>query len=641
MTVHGPRPTVHGLPSTAHGPRSTVHGLWSDLATLVMVVLTSGCGGDARPSSREAARPQHLVLITVDTLRADRVGSYGYVPARTPTIDGLAREGVRFTHAFTTAPITLPAHASLLTGRYPPGHGSRHNGLAMSTSVPTLATALQQAGFSTAAFVSAFPLDKRFGLARGFDVYDDQLPRGPDRKPLNERAGGESVRRAVEWLATRATQRTFVWLHLFEPHAPYGDAASGRSVAARYDDEVAESDRAVARLLDALGARRDSTLVVLAADHGEAFGEHGEIGHSVFVYDTTLRIPLVMKGPGVPPGRELTNPVSLVDVAPTVLPMLGVTGFDADGVSLVPTFQAERSPPDRLIYGESFAPLLDFGWSPLRTVRDATWKFIAAPRAELYEVAKDSGESADVSAKDPQRAARLLARVEAFSGIEPPSSKVDSDAARRLRSLGYLAGASGRSPPSTRADPKDRIQVASRLAEVTSGEVQGEALLRHLQAIIRDDPENPQAHLRLGYAEVARGRCDRAEPHLELALAARMPSADAGLALADCRGRSDDLAGALRALETARELEPGNPVVEANLGLLALSRNDTAGAIQWLESALENDPDLLEARFALARAFSRAGRREEAAAQARTLLEQLPPDAPQRAEVQRLLEAVR
>ena len=175
---------------TVHGPRPTVYGTRSSLAMLVMIVVTSGCGGDASSSSREAARAQHLVLITVDTLRADRVGAYGYVPARTPAIDRLAREGVRFTQAFTTAPITLPAHASLLTGRYPPGHGARHNGLAMSASVPTLATILQQAGFSTAAFVSAFPLDKRFGLARGFDIYDDQLPRGPDRKPLNERARG-------------------------------------------------------------------------------------------------------------------------------------------------------------------------------------------------------------------------------------------------------------------------------------------------------------------------------------------------------------------------------------------------------------------------------------------------------------------
>lgn len=621
------------------GLRSAVRGALCCLAAIAMVA--SACGRDDAQGPRQAVPAQNLLLVTIDTLRADRVGAYGYVPAQTPAIDRIAREGVRFTHAFTTAPITLPAHASMLTGRYPPGHSARHNGLAMSASVPTLATALQQAGFSTGAFVSAFPLDKRFGLARGFDVYDDELPRGADRKPLNERAGDETVRRAVQWLASRDTQRIFLWVHLFEPHAPYGDASSGRNVSARYDDEVAAADRAVARMLEALGERADSTLVVLAADHGEAFGEHGEIGHSIFVYDTTLQVPLVMRGPGVPARREVAVPVSLVDVAPTVLPLLGVTGFDADGVSLSASFEGDGVLADRAIYAESFAPLLDFGWSPLRSVREATWKYIAAPRPELYEVEGDPGESADLVASEPQRAARLLGRVEAFSSAESPSTPTDSEAVNRLRSLGYLGSGPARSAGGTRPDPKDRIQVASRLAEVTSGEVQGDTRRRRLEAILRDDPDNPQAHLRLGYAEIDRGRCDLAEPHLQKALAARMPSADAGLALADCRGRSNDLAGASRALETARELEPGNPVVEANLGLLALAQNDTPDAIRWLESALQLDPNFHEARFALARAFGRAGRRAEAASQAQTLLGQLPPDAPQRAEVQRLLEAVK
>ena len=609
-------------------------------SVLAIVAFVPGCAGAQNQGALDPARAEHLVLITVDTLRADRVGAYGYVPARTPTMDRLAREGVRFTQAFTTAPITLSAHASLLTGRYPPGHGARHNGVAMSASVPTLATILQQAGFSTAAFVSAFPLDKRFGLARGFNVYDDELPRGADRKPRNERAGEETVRRAVAWLSSQTTQRTFVWLHLFEPHAPYGDASSGRNVSARYDDEVAAADRAIARLLEALGTRAESTLIVLAADHGEAFGEHGEVGHSVFVYDTTLRVPLVVKGPGVPK-REISVPVSLVDVAPTVTALLAVNGFDADGVSLTRAFESDSAIGDRLLYGESFAPLLDFGWSPLRTVRDATWKYIAAPRAELYDVANDPGESSDVAGNESQRAAVLLTRVEAFSTTEIATSPLDPEAANRLRSLGYL----GATPPSTasatRADPKDRIEIASRMAEVTSGEVQGDALVRQLEAILSEDPKNPQAHLRLGYAEIERGRCERAEPHLEMALAARIPSADAGLALATCRGQANDLAGAGRALEAAQLLEPGNPVVEANLGLLALARNDSATAIRQLEAALKRDDGLLEARFALARALGRAGRREEAAMQTRILLQQLPVDAPQRSEVQRLLDALK
>lgn len=608
---------------------------------LALVLAASGCSGGAPRQPPAAAEPaQHLVVITIDTLRADRVGAYGYAAARTPAIDRLAREGARFTQAFTTAPITLPAHASLLTGRYPPVHGARHNGVAMSGQSATLATHLQSAGFDTAAFVSAFPLDSRFGLARGFDVYDDDLPRGPDRKLQNERSGDETVRRAIAWLGAHTTRRIFLWVHLFEPHAPYGDRTDGRPAGVRYDEEIAASDRAVAQMVAALGERAGSTLVVLAADHGEAFGEHGEIGHSIFIYDATLRIPLVLRGPAVPAGLAVDLPVSLVDVAPTVLSLLGLSPLEADGVSLRPALTGGTI-ATRPLYAESFAPLLDFGWSPLRSVREGSWKYIDAPKPELYDVEQDPGESVNLESRHPEQASGLLARVQTYGGVEPAVTATDREAAERLRSLGYVGGATHRPASAGRPDPKDRIEVASRLAEVTSGEVRGAALLETLEAILKVDAGNPQAHLRLGYAEVERGRCDRAEPHLRAALAARLPSADAGLALADCRGRASDARGALAALEAARALEPGNPVVEANLGLLALARDDTDSAIRWLQAALATDPGLLEARFALARAFGRAGRKDEAAAEARALLTQLTPDAPQRAEVQRLLDAVR
>lgn len=607
------------------------------LLAMLSIACSNGGGGDPAPGSQPA---HHLLLITIDTLRADRLGSYGYATAQTPAIDALALQGARFTRAFTTAPITLPAHASLLTGRYPPGHASRHNGVRMSDAVPTLATSLQSAGFRTGAFVSAFPLDERFGLARGFDVYDDELPRGADGKPLNERRGDETVRRAVSWLNADATRRAFLWVHLFEPHAPYGDPTIGRTVAARYDDEVAASDRFVNQLLAALGDRAASTLVVFAADHGEAFGEHDEIGHSIFVYDTTLRVPLLMRGPGIRGGAVIDAPVSLVDIAPTVQTLLGLTPLDADGLALLPLLNG-GSIGERMLYAESFAPLLDFGWSPLRSVRDASSKFIAAPRAELFDLAVDPNENQNVADRDPQRAARLLARVEGFGRVDSPISTPDSEASSRLRSLGYLAGGPIPSAGSNRPDPKDRIRIASRLAEVTSGELRGGAQIAALEEVVKQDPANPQAHLRLGYAELERGRCDRAEPHFRAALEALLPSADAGLGLADCRLRANDLRGATRALESARHLEPGNPVVEANLGLVALSSNDPATGIKWLRSALAIDPNLLEARFALARALGRLGRRDEAAAEAERLLAQLPPGAPQRDEVQRLIDALR
>ncbi len=603
--------------------------------------VAAACGGGPNPVSTVAptATAEHLVLITIDTLRADRVGVYGYSAARTPAMDRLAGEGARFTRAFSPAPITLPAHASLLTGRYPPAHGARHNGIAMTSAMPTIATLLQSAGFRTAAFVSAFPLDRRFGLARGFEVYDDELPRGDNRQPLNERAGAETVRRAIAWLGAVPTGRVFLWVHVFEPHAPYLDAGADRPLAARYDEEIATADRAVAQLVAALGHRGTSTLVVIAADHGESFGEHGEIGHSMFVYDTTLRVPLLMAGPGISAGGVIDAPVSLVDIAPTVLAALNVSAANLDGVSLLPLVAAQPIAA-RVLYGESLAPLYDFGWSPLRTVREGSWKYIEAPRPELYDLARDPGEAHNLDSRDPDRSSRLLALVQRYGPAESGARPAEGEASNRLRSLGYLAGATRPAPPTGRADPKDRIELASRLAAVTSGEVRGDALIATLEAILVDDPANPQALLRLGYAELDRGRCDRAEPPLQKALASGLPSADGGLALAECRRRAGDFAGAARALESARSLEPGNPVVEANLGLLALARDDSATAIRWLESAVSRDLSLLEARFALARAYGRAGRRQEAASQAQTLLDQLAPDAPQRREVERLLKAL-
>ncbi len=588
------------------------------------------------------------MLVTIDTLRADRVGVYGLSSARTATLDGLARDGVRFDRAWAPAPITLTTHASVMSGRYPPGHGARHNGIAVDQTVPTLATTLKAAGFATAAFVSAFPLDRRFGLQRGFDVYDDQLPRMPDGRPLNERAGSDTVARASSWVQSHGSDRFFLWVHLFEPHAPYGDAgptATSRPALSRYDDEIATADREIGRMLDALGDRSLSTLVVATADHGEAFGEHGEVGHSIFVYDTTLRVPLIMWGPNVPRGLVVKDDVSLVDVAPTIVSLLGLPAMDADGRSLVPALDGQALGA-RAIYAESFAPLFDFGWAGLRAVREGSWKYIAAPKPELYELASDPGESVNHVAADPQRAARLEVQASRWSAAEPgaaAAANANAEAVARLRALGYVGGL-GRTkvPPfGSRPDPKDRIALASRLAMVTSGEVQGDELVATLEAILRDDPQNPQAHLRLGFAELQKNRCGRAEPHLRAAIVAGVPSADAGLGLAECRGRAGDLRGAGDALAAARAAEPGNPVVAANLGLLALQQGRVSEAIEELRRALAGDAQLLEARFALARALARSGDPQRAAAEARTLLDQLPAGSPQRAEVERLLAAIK
>lgn len=582
-----------------------------------------------------------MLLVTIDTLRADRVGAYGYTKARTPVLDALAASGVRAARAYATAPVTLPSHASMLTGRYPPAHGARHNGVALPAGTPTLATALKAAGYATGAFVSAFPLDRRFGLAAGFDVYGDRWPRGPGGRPADERAGQITVDEALAWRRAAGDARTFLWVHLFEPHAPYGDASTGRPVSDRYDDEIAEADRQLGRLLDGLAADRDEMLVIVAADHGEAFGEHGEIGHSLFLYDTTLQVPLIVQGPDVSPGRVIQTRVSLVDIAPTVVAATKIAfPGTLDGQ---PLFLGARAGDAmrRQLYAETMAPFEDFGWSPMRSVRDGSTKYILAPSPEMYETAADPREVTNLVATAQAEAARLKGEIGKFAAATSAApDTLSPEARRRLQSLGYLGG-SGPRAGQPLADPKDRRALAARLAEVTSGELQGPALERTLLGIVTEDPGNPQARVRLGYVLSARGDCAAAVPHFRAAIAAHLPSADAHLGLAGCLMAQRQGREAAAVLEAADQVEPDNPVVIANRGALLSDAGQPLAAVPLLRRALTLDPDLHQARFTLAMAHARAGQRAEATQEASTLLQRLPAGAPQRPEVQRLLDAVR
>jgi choline-sulfatase len=603
----------------------------------IVFAITIACSRSPAPAPASDSTARHLILITIDTLRADRVGAYGYARARTPRMDELARRGARFERAYAPAPITLPSHASMMTGRYPPGHGSRHNGMRVDATVPVIAEALSASGFAAAAFVGAFPLDRRFGLDRGFSVYGDRMPRGANGRLANERLGRVVVDEALAWLNAQKGRRVFLWTHLFEPHAPYGDPRSGRPVAERYDDEVAEADALVGRIVDALGSDAAASLIVVTSDHGEAFGEHGEISHSVFVYDTTLRVPLIVAGPGIAP-RTIAPPVSLVDLAPTVLGLLDVKPLDADGVDLS-TALGGKDVPKRSLYAESYAPLLDFGWSPLRALRSDGMKYIEAPRPEMYDVANDPLELKELSHAQPQRANELADRLQRYSPGSVQAHAMDREVLGRLQALGYASG-SGPERGGRRADPKDRVTLAARISEINSGELEGAHLETALRDVLREDRGNPQANLRLGFVLLESDRCPAAIPFLRAAIAARVPTADAHLGLGLCQVRARQFREAESTLREADRVEPDNPVVLANLGLVLsdTGRHDD-GAVA-LERAVRIDPDFHEARFNLARVLARAGRREQAARAAEELSRRLPPNAPQRSEVERLLKAL-
>ncbi len=615
------------------------------VAAAVVSLAALGCSSwrEAPPPSAKASAARSLLIITIDTLRADRVGAYGYRAARTPTIDRLANEGVKFDPAYATAPITLTSHASLMTGRYPAGHGARHNGVRLDPKVTTIADMLQSAGFTTGAFVGAFPLDKRFGLNKGFQTYGDRMPRGADGRIANERPGRMVADEAIAWLDRNRDNPFFLWVHFFEPHAPYGDPRDKRPASARYDDEVAEADTQAGRVLGALGAARDSTLIVLAADHGEAFGEHGEIGHSLFLYDTTLRVPLIFAGPGVGRGRTMRASASLVSVAPTVMQLLGVSGFDADGAGLRSWLDPVESvyPREQDVYAETFAPLLDFGWSPLKSARSQGAKFIDAPKPELYDLNKDPGETKNLYAANLPRVAELREVVRKFAGADVAAdAATDPESRARLQALGYASGSKSAGTGS-RPDPKDRRELAAAIAQVTSGELEGDKLEAALRKILSEDPTNPQAHVRLGYVLADSRRCADAIPHFRDAIAEHLPSADAHLGLARCDAMAGRFDAAAATLREAERVEPENPVAIANLGLVLSDSGRSKEAIDPLRRALAIDPDLHQARFALALALARTGQRADAAATADELLRRLPANAPQRPEVERLIHELK
>ena len=524
-----------------------------------------------------------MLLVTVDTLRADRVGAYGDAAARTPAMDGLAASGVLFEHAFTPSPVTLPAHTSIMTGLAPPTHGVRGNGaFALGPGTPTLAEALRARGLASAAFIGGFPLARRFGLARGFDHYDDALAKSPGVSyELAERRGDAVVESARSWLSLHPG-RVFVWVHLFDPHAPY-DPPVSRPGLDPYRGEVAATDAALATLLASWNARPEPSLVVLTADHGEAFGEHGEESHSLFVYDTTLRVPLVIRGPGWSPGRRVAAAVGIADIAATIVEAVGPGGPTLPGRSLARPLDGTAADP---LYAETLAPRLDFGWSELRAWRDGRYKYIRAPRPELYDVQADPGETRNVSAEHPDVAARLrgdLERAIGAMGEVESRHTPDAETAERLRALGYVQGPQARG---SGADPKDMADVALMIARAAGPFRDHAAAAAAYRPIAQRDPANPLVNLRLADALLRAGRADDAVPYYRKVIAGRPLTADAFVGLASAhadRGRLDE---ARAVLVEALAVDPANGQVHYNLGEVARVKGDIDTARREYTAAL-------------------------------------------------------
>jgi arylsulfatase A-like enzyme/Tfp pilus assembly protein PilF len=543
-------------------------------------------------------RPRtNVVLISIDTLRADHVGAYGFARPTTPNIDAVAREGVVFKNVHTPVPMTLPAHVSMLTGTLPPTHGLRDNLLnKLPDASLTLAEMLKAAGYTTGAVVSSFVLDRRFGTSQGFDSYDDQFQVVHKVGDLNERKGDETARVAVQWLESHKERPFFLFVHFYDPHDPYDppEPFASKWKEQPYDGEVAFADHCAGEVLSKLRELGlwDETVVVVTGDHGEMLGEHGELNHGFFIYEGALRVPLVVRVPRAAP-RQVELPVSLVDIVPTVVSLAGIpVPKEVQGIDLSPWLAGRGSGGGaRPLYAETVTPTRYYGTSSLLGVIVDGWKYIETSRPELYDLRRDPAEAVNLLEREPARAASMgqtlvtiLAAAGRAPGPAPESAALDEASRQRLAALGYLGHggeASSLRFDRSKEDAKDLI-----------------AFFRKDQRLNKLVEEKKYPQARALCDEMLRERPGFADCHLQMskiALAEGQPEA------------------AFAAARKAVAVGPKNAKAQAHLASLLRERGDLDGAIAHYRQALETEPDSPDTRMALGRALADKGQVDEAA----------------------------
>ena len=602
--------------------------------------------GSPTLQARQSRLP-NVLLITMDTLRWDALGSYGG-PAATPALDHLAAQGVRFENATAHTVVTLPSHTTILTGLDPSRHGVHDNtGFRAGEDLVTWAEHLKAAGYATGAFIGAFPLDSMFGLAQGFDVYDDYYSAGEigSHFVVVERPGTEVVSAAREWIGRQGAQPWFAWVHIYDPHAPYEppEPFAGQYAENPYAGEVAFSDAALAPLL--AGVTSPDTLIVVTGDHGEGLGQHGEMTHGLFAYEQTLRAPLIITRPGhIPRGRVVTERVRHVDILPTVLDLLGLpeaSGVQGSSLSLLlagdSRVAAGRNEP--AAYFEALTPYLTRGWAPLRGYRQGKYKFVDLPIAELYDVEADPGELVNLAGEDPRRVAVMRADLQDHLAAAVGGGAITEVAAEsgatleRLRSLGYVGASTAPDPDRVFAagdDPKSlvhldqliheavnagrvrqwkiaeeklRIVVQERpefswahslLAGVLSEQGDRAAAISHLEGVVQAGLRSPFLLNKLGYYLQSAGRFQKARDVLEASLAEEPDNLETLNLLGGAYERTGQGELAVQTFRRALELDPSYASLLANYGTALLSLGRADEAIGALQQALEYDPTLPE-----------------------------------------------
>jgi len=597
-----------------------------------------------------------VVVVTIDTLRADHLRCYGYREIETANVDRIAQKGVLFENAVAQTPLTPPSHASIFTGLYPTAHHVRGNGgFILRPSAATLATILQHQGWDTAAFISSVSLKKVVGLDQGFAVYDDQMPKpgeGQEFVADAERPAGQTVDRALRWLDAQSGKPFLLWVHVFDPHLPYNPPAPFRDQYKDrpYDGEIAYADHELGRLFDAVSRKSPpgKTLIAVLSDHGESLGDHGEYSHGVFVYDSTLHIAFIMSGPGIPPGLRVRQQARTVDLLPTVLELMGGRPPAlVHGVSLTPFFTGKNAATD-VSYAETLYPKINMGWAELRAIRTNRWKYVLAPKPELYDLSTDPAETNNVIQSHAAEAQKLQAELAAIAGKgteKVETSTVDHRTLEQLRSLGYLAGVSQPAfeLKGTGADPKDRLGVLKAMEEADGAQshLPFPRRIELLRQALKQDTTNPTLYYSLGrdceragrYAEaidvyraairngvesgwlrsrigdflVRSGRKTEAIPEYERAI--QLDPADTGTQanLATAYVETGRLEDAERVFKGIIQIDDTHAAAYNGLGVIAIQRQDPVAARGYFEKTVQLDPDLLEAQLNLGILYRMAG----------------------------------
>lgn len=525
----------------------------------------------------------NVLFVTLDTTRADHLGFYGDNDAKTPHLDTLANGSFVFEDAISQVPLTLPSHTSMMTGRLPIGHGVRDNaGFFLDPKETTLAEVFKQAGYATSAFVSAFVLDSRWQLNQGFDHYYDAFNLAPFQgiSPRDiQRRGEETEIEAAHWLQDHSSGRFFSWVHFYDPHEPYDPPEPYRDAFPDrpYDGEIAYMDEVFGKLmakLEELGVQ-DRTIIVVAGDHGESLGEHGEATHAMFVYNSTQHVPLFIHVPGAG-GSRVKGVVSLIDIAPTLLELAGLPPVQAmQGASLIGKINGSDK-KQRLAYSESTYAEIHYGWSPVESITTDEYKFINAPRPELYDRVKDHNEGTNLYAEKGSYAKVLHNDLQdmitryASKNLAGPQ-KMDPDTEEKLRALGYIGNTAVSTAESRRIDPKDKIELAGRIQMALDAleENKYKEAMEKVETVLRDDPNMVDAHFAAGVAAIGLNQLDMAVDEL---------------------------------LKTLT-LRPNHTYAEYNLGYTYELKGDLKQAEYWFKKVLSHEPNHLFSTLKLAHVY--------------------------------------